>query len=124
MLQLIIIGFGGFFGAIARYWLSGFVMRSFDTNFPHGTLAVNVFGCFALGFLMTIFDERVFVNTELRSFLTIGFLGALTTFSTFGFETISLLKAQEFVAAFANIGASLLLGLIAVYFGIVSAKAV
>ena len=66
---------GGGLGACARYWLSGFVYRFVEPDFPYGVLAVNVLGCLVIGFLMTGFEERFMINPSLRIFLTIGLLG-------------------------------------------------
>jgi CrcB protein len=115
--ELLIVGAGGFLGAISRYWLSGWVHRWAGIGFPWGTLAVNTVGCLAIGALMALLETRVFVSPETRLFLGIGILGSLTTFSTFGYETLELARRSEFSLAAANAAGSLLLGLGAVVVG-------
>ena len=111
-------------GAIARHLVDGWVANRFGTAFPVGTLVVNVSGCLLLGFLFPLLTERVTVDPSLRFALTTGFVGAYTTFSTFSLETVRLLQDGELGAAVLNVGASVALGLIAVYAGLVIARAV
>lgn len=117
MRELIVVGTGGFLGALARYWLSGWVHRWAGSDFPWGTLAVNSIGCLAIGALMGLLETRVFVSAEARLFLGIGVLGSLTTFSTFGYETLELIKRSAWVLALANAAGSLVVGLLAVVAG-------
>ncbi|OAG28491.1 fluoride efflux transporter CrcB [Thermodesulfatator autotrophicus] len=121
MKTYLLVGAGGFLGAMARYWVSGLALH-FSTRFPLGTLLVNVLGSFFLGFLMTLVSETLLVSPETRLFLAIGFLGAFTTFSTFAYETNSLLEGGQFFLAFLNVVISLSLGLIGVRLGIWVAK--
>lgn len=96
-------------GAVARYWLSGAVYQLADIRFPYGTLVVNVLGCLFIGFLMAAFEDRFLINPSLRIFLLIGILGGFTTYSSFSYETISMLRDGEAMLAFLNIASSLLL---------------
>ncbi|MFQ5708860.1 MAG: fluoride efflux transporter CrcB [bacterium] len=121
-MSLLAVGIGGFLGAIGRYGLSGLAYRLFGNSFPYGTLFVNVLGCFLIGFLVTITEERFLISPNLRLFLNIGLIGAFTTFSTFGFETVELLRAGSYLSAVANVVYSILNGLAAVYFGTVVAR--
>ena len=116
MKELIIIGFGGFVGAILRYLVSGWIQNLSNSQFPFGTLTVNSIGCFIIGFLAGIFQHAI-ISPELRMFITIGFLGAFTTFSTFSYETMMLLKSGVPWEAFINIIVSFTMGLILVYLG-------
>lgn len=122
LLRIVIIGTGGFMGAVGRYALSGMAHRLFGDQFPYGTLFVNVLGCFLIGFVATITEERFLTHPNTRLFLSIGLIGAFTTFSTFGYETIELMRAGSHFAALANIVYSVLNGLAAVYFGMVVAR--
>ena len=97
---------GGGIGASARYWLSGAVYRLLPINFPYGNLFVNITGCFAIGLIMTLMEERFLAEPSLRIFLTIGILGGFTTFSSFSYETIALFRDAEILRASLNIGAS------------------
>ncbi len=116
MRELLFVGLGGFIGAIARYGLAGWVQRFSGGTFPWGTLTVNICGCLFIGILMA-FVNREFLGPAARLFCGIGLMGAFTTFSTFGYETLSLLKDREFPAALMNILVSIILGLIAVWLG-------
>jgi len=108
---------GGGIGASARYWLSGAVYRFLPINFPYGNLFVNISGCFAIGLIMTLMEERFLSEPSLRIFLTIGILGGFTTFSSFSYETIALFRDDEILRAFLNIGASVIGCLAATTFG-------
>jgi CrcB protein len=119
MLQLLAVGLGGFFGAIARYSISGLVQRRFPGFTPAGTLVVNVVGCLLIGVFMELLIERKLgVQKELlRSLMVTGFLGSLTTFSTFGYETVELIREDEFRPAFFNMLGNVVLGFSAVWIG-------
>jgi len=117
------IAVAGSFGALARYGLEGFVSRRAPGAFPWGTFVVNVTGSFLLGLLFTLFTERMTVDPWLRSTLTIGFLGAYTTFSTFSLETYRLISDGALGLALANALGSLGAGLTAVYLGVVVGRA-
>lgn len=116
--ELLAVGLGGFAGAVARYLISGWVHRLAGPVFPWGTLAVNTAGCFALGVLMGVVEARGAVSGELRLFLSMGFLGSLTTFSTFGYETLVLLRGSQLGLAAASVAGNLALGLAAVVAGL------
>ena len=122
MQQLIIAGLGGFIGSAARLWLSSATYRILGQDFPYGTLFVNVIGCFLIGFLMAIFQERFLVHPNLRIFLTIGILGGFTTFSTFSYETVSLLREGSYLAGASNVLYSVFLCLVATWFGSIVGK--
>ena len=116
-MRTIWVGIAGFFGAIARYALGGFISDRTRGAFPWETLIINVSGCFALGFLFTLLTERFIPNPTVRVALTVGFLGAYTTFSTFAFETMRLAQDGAMLLASVNIIASVGVGLVAVYAG-------
>ena len=97
---------GGGIGATARYWLSGAVYRFLPVNMPYGNLFVNISGCFFIGFIMTLMEERFVSEPSLRIFLTVGILGGFTTFSSFSYETIALFRDAEVLRACINIAAS------------------
>lgn len=115
--KILIIGLGGFLGAVARYLLSGWAQRSTDSGLPLGTLLVNVLGCLVIGVLMAVAETRQFLSPNLRLFLMIGLLGSFTTFSTFGYETIVLVKSGEVQAAMLSVAANVVLALAAVIAG-------
>ena len=117
MLELLAVGAGGFAGAIARYTLSGEVHRRYGGTFPLGTLAVNLLGCLLIGLLASLVETRQLLSPRARLVLMVGFLGSLTTFSTFGYETLALLRQGALVRAAANAAGNLLCGLAAVWLG-------
>ncbi len=118
MLNLLLVGAGGFFGAICRYSLAGAVHQLTQvTTFPLGTMVVNILGCFLIGLGGGLMELRQLFTPELRLLLLIGFLGGFTTFSTFGFESWALLRDGEFVLTFVNVVVQVLVGLTAVWFG-------
>ncbi|MCU0453900.1 MAG: fluoride efflux transporter CrcB [Bacteroidetes bacterium] len=102
---------GGGIGAALRYWVSGIAPRYFGTGFPYGILFVNVAGCLFIGLFMTWFEGRFLVSPALRTFLVIGILGGFTTFSTFSYETIYLVRDAEYLLAALYVSASVVLGL-------------
>lgn len=118
------IAVAGALGALARYGLDGFVARRAPGAFPWGTFVVNVSGALALGFLFTLLTERMTVDPWLRSTVTIGFLGAYTTFSTLSLESYRLISDGALGLAFANMAGSLGAGLAAVYAGVVLGRVV
>lgn len=122
MINFLIIGLGGFAGAVSRYAIAFWIGERWGRSFPLGTLVVNVSGCFVLGLLMTLFLERYLVDPQWRSFLTVGFLGAYTTFSTFEYETGSLVKDGELFYAVLNLALSVALGFAALKLGEILAR--
>lgn len=97
------IALGGSLGAVARYLISKQLNNLFPfATIPIGTLAVNVIGALIIGFLIALFDNYL-ISSELKAFLTIGFLGALTTFSTFSLETVNLVRQNEYAGALISV---------------------
>ena len=118
MRNLLIIGLGGFIGAILRYLVSGQVQKwSESVNFPYGTLAVNLLGCLLIGALTRLDEIRDVLTPDMRFLIFIGLLGAFTTYSTFSNEAINLVNDRRFDLAFLYMGAHLVLGLGAVLAG-------
>jgi CrcB protein len=117
-MTLFLVGAGGFFGAISRYLVDGWVSGSTGGGFPWGTLVVNVTGSFVLGLLFAASVERGLLPAEIRAPVLIGFIGAYTTFSTLTLETWRLVEDGSYILAIANMGGSLALGLAAVVAGL------
>ena len=118
MANILLVGLGGFIGSIMRYLLSGYVQQSTKSvDFPFGTLAVNVIGCFVIGFLSQLAEGRGMFTSESRAFVFIGILGGFTTFSSFGNETLNLARDSQMINAFANVAANVIIGLFAVWLG-------
>ncbi|MBN1525161.1 MAG: fluoride efflux transporter CrcB [Spirochaetales bacterium] len=99
---IISITLGGGIGAVARYSVSQLVDVLFGSSFPVATIIVNILGAFLIGFFFQWFEDRVIPET-IRSFVTIGFLGAFTTFSSFTLETLKLLQESNITAGMVNI---------------------
>lgn len=124
MANIIIIGIGGFLGAISRYGVALWIGQRWGRSFPLGTFVINVSGSFLIGLLMSLFTERFMVNPQWRLMLVVGFLGAYTTFSTFEYETGTLLKDSEWLIAGLNVVLSVFAGFIALKLGEVIAKSI
>jgi CrcB protein len=122
-MPLLLIGLGGFAGAISRYLVDGFVADRTAGAFPWGTLAVNLSGSFVLGLLFAMATERAILPADIRAPVMIGFIGAYTTFSTFMLESWLLVENGSYVPAIANLGGSVLLGLVAVLAGLTLGRA-
>ena len=118
LLRLALIGAGGFAGAVLRFLVSSWAQtRSGSIVFPFGSLSVNLLGCLLIGLLSALAENRSMFSAETRSFLIIGGLGAFTTFSTFGNETLNLLRAGRLELALLNVGAQTALGVALVWLG-------
>ena len=112
----LLVGFGGFVGAILRYWLSGLIQSGFII-FPAGTLGVNFIGSLLLALIMYASEYRGVFNEETRIFLTIGVLSTFTTMSTFSYESIKLLEQSEHMMFGLNLIGNVSLCLLAIYLG-------
>jgi len=108
---LMYIGFGGFLGAISRFLLSNFVQKQFSVLFPIGTLSVNVLGSFIIGFMAMFFQNLI--EPQYKALVMTGFLGALTTFSTFSLENVNMLQDGDYARVILNITLNVSLTLIA-----------
>jgi CrcB protein len=118
MLGGFLIGLGGFIGAVMRYTLGGWIQAATGSyRLPFGTLGVNVLGSFLIGVLATLVRTRGLMTAETRGFVLIGMLGALTTFSTFSYETLGLARDGALTSAAANVLANVVLCLLFVWLG-------
>lgn len=118
MHNLLIVGLGGFLGAILRYLVSGGIQKwTQSVDFPYGTLAVNLIGCLVIGMLTRLDEMRSLLSPEMRFFILIGLLGAFTTYSTFSNEAMNLINDRRFNMAVVYMAAHLVLGLVAVLAG-------
>jgi len=122
MSKLLLVGLAGLVGTLSRYWLSGVVSRRYGDTFPFGTLLVNLGGCFLVGLLFYLLQERATVNETVRAVILIGLLGGFTTFSSFGLQTFTMLQDGKFGLAALNMAASNLVGLLLVWAGYTLAK--
>ena len=115
---LFFIGAGSFAGGIARYLLSRLIQSHAASGFPWGTLAVNLVGCLIIGLLYGWFLLRPEVPIEIRAGLIVGFVGGLTTFSSFSLDTVRLLESGQALVAFGYLGISVFGGLLATWAGL------
>ena len=118
MRNIIMVGLGGFAGSVFRYLASGWIQKLSDSPFfPYGTLGVNVVGCLLIGLLGGWVDNADLFTPPVRLFLLVGLLGGFTTYSTFGYETVALLRDRQMLAAMGYVGLHLILGFGAVALG-------
>ena len=109
-------------GGLTRYYLSGWVYSQLGKAFPYGTFAVNIIGAYFIGVIMELGLASTMIPDTLRIGLTVGFMGGLTTFSTFSYETFKLLEDGQFLVAFANVLASVAVCLVCTWLGIVTIR--
>ncbi len=114
---ILIIGSGSFLGGIARFLASRYVQNTFISAFPYGTFLVNIIGCLLIGIFFGISEKGNLMNTEWKMFLTVGFCGGFTTFSTFANENLALLRNGNIFHFALYAGLSVFLGIMATYLG-------
>ena len=122
MQKYLLIALGGALGSIARYWVGAMVINRFGTRFPWGTLIINLTACLVIGFSVTFLAQRTGMGLAWRYLVPIGFVGAYSTFSTYEWETLTLIKAGAFPAAALYAFGSLVLGLAATWCGMMAAE--
>jgi len=114
---LLVIGTGGFLGSVLRFLVGQGMQRVFNTMFPIGTMTVNIIGSFIIGVVYSLAERENLINPEMRMFLAVGFCGGFTTFSSFAFDQLNLLKDSGFLYLSLYLGGSVFLGLLSVYLG-------
>lgn len=118
-MQLVLaIAAGGALGAVSRHFVSSAVAKMAGIGFPIGTLSVNIMGSLLMGLLVTVFAHKVDLSTDVRSFLTVGFLGSFTTFSTYSMETVLLVQRGDWTGAALYSVGSLIVGVLALMVGL------
>jgi CrcB protein len=115
--QLVLVMLGGALGAAGRYWLGGAMLRQFGTGIPYGTLAANLIGSFAVGFLAMWLEGRGPQALYWRAFLIVGVLGALTTYSALMLECLLMARSQRQDLLLGYLGGTLVAGLVLVWAG-------
>lgn len=118
MHKLLFIALAGAVGTLCRYWLSGIAYTLLGRNFPWGTWAVNILGCFLFGLIWTLIEERGILSAQLRVIMLVGFMGAFTTFSTLIFESGELLRNAQWLRLFLNLGGQNIFGFVALFLGL------
>ena len=122
MQRYFFIAIGGALGSLARYWVGTTVAGKLGTRFPYGTFVINITACVIIGFSLAFLGRRSELNPAWRFLIPIGFVGAYSTFSTFEWETFTNLQSGAFFIAVLYVVSSLVLGLAAVWFGILMAR--
>lgn len=115
--SILIAGLGGFIGTVLRFLISRYFQLSYASSFPWGTLLINLAGCFLVGIFFGISEKGNFMSSEWRLFLTVGFCGGFTSFSTFSNESFMLLQNYEILRFVLYTGLSLIFGLSFVFLG-------
>ena len=118
LINAALVGTGGFFGAMFRFGLNHIVQKSATlSTFPYGTLVVNMLGCLLIGLAVGFVETRQLVAPEFRLFVIIGLLGGFTTYSTFAFETLALLRDADYLRAVTSVLVHVIVGVILVWAG-------
>jgi len=122
MLGVLLVAVGGAIGSVSRYLVSNWMVARFGSDFPLGTLLVNIVGCFIIGLFMAMSSERLGMSPYWRLLIAVGFLGGLTTFSSFSYETLRLVEDADMMCAFYNVGLNLIGGFLAAWLGIIISR--
>ncbi|MFP8487557.1 fluoride efflux transporter CrcB [Gracilimonas sp. Q87] len=118
LIKILVVGSGGFIGAVSRYLISVFAISQVPhSKLPYGTVAVNLIGCLLIGFLAGLFEIKSWANPEFRLFIFVGILGGFTTFSTFSHETFLLFENGKLLMSIANLSFQVIFGLVFVWLG-------
>lgn len=120
--QILLVGLGGGIGSIFRFLTSHFTAKYLSATFPIATFTANIIGCFLIGLLIGILGQNIQENNSLKLLLITGFCGGYTTFSAFASENISLLQTNNYLSVVLYIGASIFIGLLAVWVGMTITK--
>ncbi len=113
MTDTLLVSLGAVVGANARYWLGAWLAKRWGTGFPYGTLVINLTGSLVLGFFLMLTTERLLIDPRWRTVFAVGFLGAYTTFSTYTYESVSLIQAGRWELGLLNLLGGALLGALA-----------
>ena len=122
MYDILAIALAGAAGAVSRFWMTRTIFDWLGTSFPYATLIINISGSLLLGFFSVLFLQKIDVPEPLRFAVLVGFLGAFTTFSTFSYETLSLLEQGQQVKAIVYVSASVLICVFAAWLGVLLAR--
>ncbi|MBN2455254.1 MAG: fluoride efflux transporter CrcB [Sedimentisphaerales bacterium] len=120
--KFLFLGLAGAIGTLTRYWLSGAIQRLSITNFPLGTVAINIIGCLLFGVLWAFLEDKLSISGQTRAVIFLGFFGAFTTFSSFAFETCQLIDESQWLWASSNILLQNVVGITGVLIGLAAGK--
>ncbi len=116
---ILLVGSGGFIGSIMRYLVQYYMEKSLTSTFPWGTLIANISGSFLIGIIFALAEKSNLLSAEWRIFLAVGFCGGFTTFSSFAYNNLTMIKEDALASLFLNVGGNLFLGVLAVYLGMI-----
>lgn len=122
MINYLLVSAGAAIGGALRYGISTYIQKNQSVIFPYGTLFVNIIGSFLLGIIMFYLNEKDLIGNEFRLFLTVGLCGGFTTFSTFSYETLMLIRDSEILLAFYNVILNVVLCLVGIYIAYLISK--
>ena len=122
LINILLVSLGGALGATLRFTVSPQIDKLFNSNFPFGIFVVNIIGCFFIGLLISLFEYKFLLSENLKIFMIIGFLGSLTTFSTFALDNFNLLNQKYFYLLFLNLFLTNFTGVVMVFLGIRTIK--
>jgi CrcB protein len=122
--NILFVGTGGFIGSVMRYLVQVFVEKDMASTFPWGTFIANIAGSFIIGVVFALAEKGNLMNAEWRLFFAVGICGGFTTFSSFAYNNLNLLKENAFGQLLWNIGGSLFFGILAVYLGIILVRTI
>lgn len=120
--MILLVGAGGFAGSVARFLSQQLIAHYYPSSFPWGTLFVNIVGCFIIGVIYAFGEKGNLLSPEMRLLLATGFCGGFTTFSSFAYDNISLMRDGELLYTFLYIAASIIIGFLAAYIGVFIVK--
>ena len=122
-MKYLMVGIGGFLGAIARFWVGNYVGGKMGVRFPYGTFLINISGSFVIGLSLALLTAKVNWSPNWRYLIPVGFIGAYTTFSTFEYETLVRIQDGQFMTGSLNVILSVLVGFVAVWLGVMAGRA-
>lgn len=122
MLDIVVVAIGGAIGSVSRYLIGNFISKNYHGSFPMGTFLINILGCFLMGFFMSALIQKELTDTTWRLFLCVGLLGGFTTYSSFGYEALTMMTQGKTLMAGMYAGCSIVVGLFAAITGMLVAK--
>jgi CrcB protein len=122
--NLLLVGTGGFIGSALRFLIQVYTARSASGSWPWGTFIINITGSFIIGVVYALSVKGNLISPEVRIFLTVGLCGGFTTFSTFSYDNLMLLKDNSIWHFMLNAGGTLFAGILAVYMGIILTRSI
>jgi CrcB protein len=123
-LKYLMVGIGGAFGSVLRFWVGSYIGGRLGSRFPYGTFVVNISGSFLIGLVLAVLAEKSELNTYWLYLLPIGFIGGYTTFSAFEYETFRLFQEGQMLSAVLNVTLSVVVGFVGVWAGTVAGRSI